>query len=75
MFGFGKKKYSEEWIESLSNEDWNQEREKVRVDYEREDWRELLDRFDEVHRKKHDDGKPWNPPKHTAHGWHLPDDD
>ena len=61
LFGFGIKKYSEEWIESLSDEDWNEEREKVRVDYEREDWRELLDRFDEVHHKKHDDGKPWNP--------------
>lgn len=75
MFGFGKKKYSEEWIASLSDEDWNEEREKVRVDYDREDWRELLDRFDEVHHKKHDDGEPWSPPKHTAHGWHLPDDD
>lgn len=74
--------YSRKWIESLSDEDWSSEREKVRKMYgspEYDDttrmrFRDILDLFDRVKSDRDWAGKEPGFPVHSEHGWYLPGD-
>lgn len=76
MFSRKPEKYSSEWISSLSDEQWKEEREEVRQRHckgDEEAW-DILGRFDDDWRRRKDDGEPWTPPAHREHGWYLPND-
>lgn len=70
-------KYSNEWISSLSDDEWEKEREEVRLRHCEGDWDAMgvLGRFDDEWHRRNDDGKPRTPPAHREHGWYLPNDD
>ena len=77
-------KYSLKWLQGLSDEDLEKERENVRLefcssgsDFEKgARLQHLLGMFDYVLReRKTTDHKENNSPRHREHGWYLPEDD
>lgn len=77
LFHSEPEKYSPDWLKSLSDTQWEDEREKVRQRHCRgeEGAQEILYRFDDEYRRRNDDGKPWTPPAHSEHGLYLSEDD
>lgn len=81
--GFEPKKYSTIWIMSLSDKDWEKEREIIRKQTENYDgdWKKAvrlekrLYRFDEIMSDRQWGNEPEGFPKHSKHGWYLPSDD
>lgn len=68
-------KYSEKWMELLSDSELDEEREKARLEYLKTGSRAIIDLFDEVIRKRrHGDENPGYPVP-REHGWYLPNDD
>lgn len=79
-----KEKYSDKWFDSLSDDELDIEREKVRQEYcsAGDDFsaavklQRLLWKIDDIIRKrKYDESEEYAYPKHSEHGWHLPSDD
>ena len=75
-------KYSDDWFDSLSDEEIDDEREKVRQEYcsAKDDnaattLQNLLSLFDKVIRERKSSDEEWGYPVHTEHGWHLSEDD
>ena len=73
------KRNSLNWIKSLSDMDWEKEREIVRKKYcKAKDYSEavklekMLHLFDKVYILKHYDANSVGCPVHREHGWHLP---
>ena len=75
------KKYSDEWLKQISDEEFYAEREPVRQAYCRGDKEaeRLLSRFDteEINRlnEKYKNEHPNATPQHREHGWYLSGDD
>ena len=78
------KKYSKEWMQSLSDNELETEREKVRKYWYSAEktlseavWAEsVLNQFDrEMSNRAWNGKKDYGYPKHTKHGWYLSDDD
>lgn len=75
--------YSSKWFDSLSDEELDKEREKVRLEYcssgddfdRASSLQRLLWHFDDIIRARHDDGSEPGYPVHREHGWHLLEDD
>lgn len=73
-------KYSDKWFNSLSDDELNTEREKVRLDYcsGKEEAERLLRIFDNEIRRRENVGcenKEYKYPPKREHGWYLPNDD
>jgi len=73
-------KYSSNWFESLSDEELETEREKVRLHHCSGDENALniLYNFDNETRKRENKGhenEEYISPKHREHGWYLRNDD
>lgn len=70
-------KYSTKWFNSLSDDELDIEREKVRqLLLKGQDVYNLLRRFDNVIRyRKYGDTQPGTVDFHREHGWYLPNDD
>ena len=79
-------KYSYEWINALSPEQWEIEREIVRLQLptapsgtkermrQAVNWENLLRLFDKVKRDQYDAAHPgqvWSPPAHREGGWYI----
>ena len=80
----GEEKYSNDWMESLSDEELESEREKVRQDWcsAEKDFsmavklESILNQFDkEMSKRARKDKKEYGYPKHGEHGWYLSEDD
>ena len=79
LSGKHSEKYSIRWIESLSDTEWETERERVRLmfcspkfdDATRLHFREILNLFDKVKSKKDWADKEPGFPVHNEHDWHL----
>ena len=78
------KKYSLEWIQGLTDREWEKEREIVRQNScnsnlpfsEIVRWEKLRDLFDKVKSDRDWAGKtPQGSAVHREHGWYLPNDD
>ncbi|WP_300380190.1 hypothetical protein [Clostridium sp.] len=73
-------KYSNNWLESKSDDELETEREKVRLDHcsgDEKAWN-ILGRFDNEMRKRENIGhenEEYKYPKHREHGWYLSNDD
>ena len=73
-------KYSDEWLESKSDDELKTEREKVRLEYcsgDEKAW-DILEKFDNEMRKRANIGhenEEYKYPKHREHGWYLSNDD
>lgn len=75
-------KYSIEWIESLSDADWETERRNAQLifgspksDEETKlQFMKILDLFDMVKRQRDQSDKKPGFPVHNEHGWYLPSD-
>ena len=76
-------KYSNEWMQSLSDRELDIEREEVRKAWCLEpkdlsravELESILDQFDrEIHKRK-SDSSGYDFPRHTEHGWYLSGDD
>ena len=69
--------YSNKWIQGLTDDEWEEEREKVRLRHCSGDEKAqgILYRFDDEWCRRKDDGTPWTPPAHREHGWYLSNDD
>ena len=77
-------KYSNEWIQSLSDSELDIEREEIRKAWCSEpkdlsraiELESILDQFDrEIHKRKSSDSSGYDFPRHTEHGWYLSGDD
>lgn len=75
--------YSSAWFDALSDDELDEERERVRLDWvnpelsdgKRARSQQLLWRFDDkIRERRHGDSEPGYP-VHSEHGWYLPDDD
>lgn len=81
--GYQPKKYSTIWIMSLSDKEWEKEREIVRkqTDNLNGDWsladklEKTLYKFDRIMSARKWDNEPEGFPNSTRHGWYLSDDD
>ncbi len=80
----GEEKYSDDWMEALSDEELEAEREKVRQDWCSADkdfsiavkLESILRQFDkEMSKRAWKDKKEYGYPKHSEHGWYLSGDD
>lgn len=73
-------KYSDEWLESKSDDELKTEREKVRLEHcscDEKAWN-ILKKFDNEMRKRENIGhenEEYKYPKHREHGWYLSNDD
>ena len=76
-------KYSKDKLESMSDEELAEEREKVRLAFISRDTSEIVATtlqnilyvFDAVMREREDDGTEWTPPAHRENGWYVANDD
>lgn len=76
-------KYNDKWFKSLSDDELEAEREKVRLNYcasqtdaEATKNQNLLWKFDDVMRSRDPiDNDDYVYPPHREHGWYLPNDD
>lgn len=83
LFGNEPDKYSQDWYESLSDDELDEEREAARLDYCNpeldDDYRASLydtlhDFDDEISKRAWGDKEPGYP-THSEHGWYLSEDD
>ncbi len=77
-------KYSNEWMESLSDSEIDTEREEIRKAWCSEpkdlsravELESILDQFDrEIYKRRSSDSSGYDFPRHTEHGWYLSGDD
>ncbi len=74
---FSDEEYTDSWFKTATDEELDEEREKVRkrLCSGDESAEHQLERFDKELRKRDNPSQSTGFPVHREHGWHLPNDD